>query len=105
MFLVFVTLQATITYIWVETDMIDHFSDFFRNNYRNGIPTWSGIAFSIGMWWFVSTVISIGLFIYGSVFKKTNYVVLLSIIISSFCFFSMCYAMYPIHLMLTDVMI
>ena len=103
--ILFITLQTATTIAWLETEIIEQFSGIFLGFYKSGIPAWSDMAFSLSGWWFLSSFTSLAFLVYGSILKKSNKVVFLALIISGFSFLGMIYAMYPVHLMLTDVTI
>ena len=101
--IVFIALQTATTIAWLETEIIEEFTDIFLGLYRSGIPIWSDIAFSFGAWWLLSSFTSLVLWVYGSFFEKSNKLVFLALIISGLSFVGMIYAMYPVHIMLTDM--
>ncbi len=97
--LLFILLQMGTTYIWVETDTLEHFTRSFELFYDAGIPYWSQLAFSWGAAWYVlSLVMLLGVLV--SMLKRELRVLLpISLVCSVIATAAMWYAMYPLHLM------
>ncbi|MDO6765768.1 hypothetical protein [Agarivorans sp. 1_MG-2023] len=102
--IVFISLQTATSILWVQTKAIEQFRSAFLAFYSSGIPMWSDLAFSLGDWWFLPSFIALAFLVFGSIFNKTYSVTILALVISGLSFFGMLYAMYPVDLMLTDVM-
>lgn len=96
-----VALQSIITWYWRETPAVPEFERFFRSFYGE-VPAWSSFAFSLGSYWIVvpitTTIIVVVALVRGSRRQHLGKLAAASLALTAL----MVYAMYPLHLMLSQ---
>lgn len=93
--------QILFAFIWTHNsgDGADAFTSTLQS-FHGVVPTWTDFAFSMGIWWYGITAIiaTAAVVVY---FNHMSWWLHLCVsIISIFTTLAMCYAMYPLHLIM-----
>jgi len=96
--LLFILLQMGTTYIWVETDTLEHFTRSFELFYDAGIQYWSRLAFSLGAAWYILSLVMLLGVLVSLVKREFRLLLPISVAGSVISTAAMWYAMYPLHL-------